>query len=301
MVFSVPEAPVGMEAYSAPELLSGEAGIQVVPEEPAPTVTATPVGKMVFETPASKAGEFDAEAVLAQMMEDALTSAVLQERPVYLQNDSWSQIPEPGDWAGLIFTDPSQSILRNCVVEFAQTGVQISNALQGAMTVSDSRIRGNWLGILCSNTRANIVGAVVNDNVISVDAVPLPGTGINPSGTGLMCILSAQPIVSYSTFQSNELNGVGILDTSRPNFGETGNTSSPGRNNFRRPLGQNFMFNGTALTIYAQFNFWDLLPGQTPEDVIYDDTDDPSRGPIIWGPEGADLTGVDSGAWKEYR
>jgi hypothetical protein len=255
----------------------------------------------MFAQPEPTPAEFDVEAVLAGMMDDAMSASIQQEYPVVLQNDSWSQTAQAGDWAGLIFNGPSQSYLEHCVVEFAQTGVQIVNAVDGEMTVRNSVIQANWLGILCSGTRADIIGTTVVGHKISPDAPNLPGTGINPSGTGMYCIFSAQPVVSYSTFGNNELNGVGILDTSRPTFGEIGDPDSPGRNKFRRPLGQNFMFNGTTLTIYAQQNFWELLPGETVEDVIFDDTDAPSRGPIIWGPVGEDLTDIDPDQWRVYR
>jgi len=255
----------------------------------------------MFAQPEPTPGEYNVEAVLADMMQEAMASSIQQEYPVVLQNDSWSQTAQAGDWAGLIFNGPSQSSLNHCVVEFAQTGVQILNAVQGEMTVRNSIIQANWLGILCSGTRADITGTTVVGSEISPDATNLPGTGINPSGTGMYCIFSAQPVVSFSTFGNNELNGVGILDTSQPSFGRIGDADSPGRNKFRRPLGQNFMFNGTTLTIYAQQNFWELLPGETVEDVIYDDTDDPSRGPIIWGPVGEDLTDIDAGQWRVYR
>jgi hypothetical protein len=266
----------------------------LVPAEPGEGgVTPTPVPPEAGTT-----GE-DAVDLWKEMVEMAL--AVQQERDVLLQNDSWSQIPAAGDWPGLIFRSPSRAVLENAVVEFAQEGIRITNAPEGSVEIRGCRIRSNWLGILIAGSRARIESTEIVNQVISADASPLPGTGINPSGSGMVCIQSAQPIVAYSTFSGNPINSVGILDVSRPNFGETGNASSPGRNAFRQPRGQNYMFNGTALTIYAQLNFWELLPGETVEDVIYDDTDDPQRGPIIWGPQGEDFTGVAPDAWRGYE
>jgi hypothetical protein len=227
--------------------------------------------------------------------------AIQQERDVLLQNDSWSQVPAAGDWAGLIFRSPFGAVLENAVVEFAQEGIRIANAADGTVEIRGCRVRSNWLGILCAGSRATIEATEIVNQEVSLDASSLPGTGINPSGSGMVCIQSAQPVVSYSTFSGNPINSVGILDTSRPSFGETGNASSPGRNAFRQPRGQNYMFNGTALTIYAQHNIWELLPGETVEDVIYDDTDNPQRGPIIWGPEGEDFTGVAADGWRRYE
>jgi hypothetical protein len=243
----------------------------------------------------------DPAVILAEMMADAIEARIQVEYDVYLKNDSWEQVPQPGDWAGLIFNSPTQSFMENAVLEFARRGIQITGAAEGAVELRDTVVRSSWVGILCNNTRATIVGANVYGQVIDADAVPLPG-GINPSGTGLMCIGLSQPVISFSTFSNNEINDVGILSSARPSFGEIDSSNSPGRNRFKLPRGQNYMFNGTPNDIYAQMNIWELLPGETVEDTIYDDTDDPALGMIIWEPRLTGIrTGVDSGDWDRYR
>jgi hypothetical protein len=271
-------------------MFAGGPGLPVAGE---PSATPTP-----GETEPGTSDE-DAINLWKELVNAAL--AVQQERDVLLQNDSWSQVPQAGNWPGLFFRSPSRAVLENAVVEFAQEGIRISNAVEGAVEIRRCRIHTNWVGILCSGSRATITQSEIVNQEVSADAPPLPGSGINPSGSGLVCVFSAQPVVSYSTFSGNPINSVGILDTSRPSFGEVGDPVSPGRNAFRQPRGQNFMFNGTSLTIYAQQNFWDLLPGETVEDTIHDDTDNPQLGPIIWGPVGEDLTGIRDAAWGIYR
>jgi hypothetical protein len=242
----------------------------------------------------------DPALILAEMMADAVEARIQAEYDVYLKSDSWEQVPQPGDWAGLILDSPSRTFMENAVVEFAQRGIQIAGAEEGTVELRDIVVRANWLGILCNNTRATIVGANVYGQVIDAEAVPLPG-GINPSGTGLMCIGLSQPVVSFSTLSNNEINGVGILSSAQPSFGEIDSSNSPGRNHFKPPRGQNYMFNGTPNDIYAQMSIWELLPGETVEDTIYDDTDDPALGMIIWEPRLTGIrTGVDSREWSAY-
>jgi hypothetical protein len=48
-------------------------------------------------------------------------------------------------------------------------------------------------------------------------------------------------------------------------------------------------------------NVFALLPGEHVEDTLYDDTDDPSLGQIIWAPVGEPLTGVGGTSWQAYR
>jgi len=242
----------------------------------------------------------EAEIALARMMAAAIEARIQQERDVYLQNDSWMQSPQPGDWAGLIFNAPSQSYMENAVVEFAQRGIQAVGDANGALAIRDSVIRSNWLGILCSNSFARIEGATIYGQMIDPDAPPLTG-GINPSGTGLMCIGTSEPVVSYSVFSNNEINSVGILGFARPSFGRISIANSPGRNGFRLPRLQNYMFNGTTQAIYAQMNEFELAAGETIEDTLYDDTDDPALGPIIYEPQLGVTTGVPSGIWGVYR
>jgi len=234
------------------------------------------------------------------ILEAAIEARIQQERAVYLQNDSWMQTAQPGDWAGLIFNAPNRSMVENAVVEFAQRAIQISGAADGAVELRDCAVRSNWLGVLCSNSYATIVGTHISGNVIDAQAAPLPG-GINPSGSGLICIGTSRPVVSFSTFADNEINSIGILGFARPSLGEISGINSPGRNEYRLPRGQNHIFNGTTQTIYAQLCTFERQAGESVEDTIFDDTDDPALGPIIWEPLLGTSTGVEGEGWASYR
>jgi len=237
---------------------------------------------------------------------EMLTGAAPAGKPtvgeeVYLFNDSWQRQPSSGDWAGIILESAGLGTMENCIVEYARSGVEVVNAAVGTVDLRASAIRANWIGVLCRDGFATVNGCTFAGQVISPDAPPLPGSGANATGSGLVCILGARPLVGNCIFGGNEGNDVGILDGALPDLGRIGNPASPGRNRFLQPREGYAIFNGTVNTIYAQMNIFDLLPGEGVEDTLYDDTDDASRGPVIWAPVGADLTGVGTAVWETYR
>jgi hypothetical protein len=268
-------------------------------------VDSDPVKAVASVVPAGESSPAHSEPFSASLGKSSFVSIerteLVEEHEVYLLNDSWQQIARAGDWAGILVSDPSECTIRHAVVEFGRTGIEIADSAVGVAEIADCTVRTNWIGILCQSTFATVTGCTIMDQVLSGDAEPLPGSGDNASGSGIVCILSAQPVISHCTFRENQMNDVGILSGGLPDLGRIGNRASPGRNTFLRPRGMHAIFNATANTIYGQMNVFTLLPGESVEDTLFDDTDDPSLGPIIWAPVGEPLTGVGGTSWQAYR
>jgi len=226
-------------------------------------------------------------------------AAVQTEYEVYLRNDSWEQVPQPGDWAGLILSSPEQSYLENAVVEFARRGLDLIGAAQGSFELRNSSLRSNWVGLLALDSAAAVTGAFISGQTWSPDAELIPG-GADPAGVGLVCAGSSDPVVSFSVFMNNGIAAVLILDDSVPSLGEMETPASPGHNQFRSPRGDYHVVNRTPNTIYAQMNAFELLSGEGVEDTLFDNTDDAAMGPIIWLPLGG-ATAVDARNWESYR
>jgi TonB family protein len=181
---------------------------------------------------------------------------------------SQSKKPQMNDWYGITIKNfYDQSILQNCIVEFAYKGITCYGS---APIISGGEIRFNHnSGISCEVKAAPIISNLM-----------LMGNGF----AGINCELASNPIISHCTISDNNY-GVIIFSRSAPDLGTVpldGKTSK-GENR----ISNNFdydVYNHSNNSIYAQNNAWlSVNPRQIPA-VIYDNSDNPAYGEVIYLP-----------------
>jgi len=181
---------------------------------------------------------------------------------------SESKTPQMNDWYGITIKNfYDQSILQNCIVEYAYKGITCYGS---SPIISGGEVRYNHhAGISCE-----VKAAPVITNVL------LMGNGF----AGINCELASNPIISGCTISEN-IYGVIIFSKSVPDLGTLplDGKKSKGENR----ITNNFEFdvyNHSNNSVNAQNNTWSVNnPREVPR-VIYDKADNPAYGDVIYSP-----------------
>ena len=181
---------------------------------------------------------------------------------------SESKKPQMNDWYGITIKNfYDQSILQNCIIEFAYKGITCYGS---APIISGGEIRFNHnSGISCEVKAAPIISNLL-----------LTGNGF----AGINCELASNPIISGCTISDN-FYGVIIFSRSAPDLGTVplDGKKSRGQNRFAN----NFEFdvyNHSNNPVYAQNNIWTSTNPRGIPNVIYDKLDNPAYGDVVYQP-----------------
>ncbi len=176
--------------------------------------------------------------------------------------------PQMNDWYGITIKNFfDQSLLENCIVEFAYKGLTCYGS---SPRVSGGEFRFNHhSGISCE----------VKSNPLLQNIIIL-GNGFS----GINCELASNPVITGCTISENNF-GVVIFSRSAPDLGTAPATGSKSAG--RNRISNNFdfdIYNHSSEKINAQNNLWISASSRDIAAVIYDNQDNSSYGAVIYRP-----------------
>ncbi len=172
------------------------------------------------------------------------------------------------DWYGIVIKNRrSQSILRNCLVEYGYKGI---TAYGSSPIIENCEIRFNFYIGISAEVRA---APQIRDCLI-----------LGHDYAGIYCELGASPVIEGNVINQNA-NGILIFDRSNPDIGhqsaENGQSRGENRifNNFEYDV-----YNHSSNEIYAQNNVWNTEDLEEIYSRIFDREDNPAYGAVIVEP-----------------
>lgn len=189
-----------------------------------------------------------------------------QQSPIIFTSEA--QNAQMNDWYGIVIKNLSEkSVLRNCIVEFAYKGITCYGS---SPRISECEIRFNHNSGISCEVRAR---PVIEKSVIM-------GNGF----AGINCELAADPIISECIITQNTY-GVISFSQSNPDLGHI--PAQEGQSVGKNRIFNNFeydVYNHSSATLFAQNNFWNTNVPEEIQSTIYDKTNNPAYGPVVFKP-----------------
>jgi len=265
----------------------------------------------------------DAEAEEAELLEVAMTSDLTTHKGIFaITSISGVTGPAAGDWYALTFRfleGQPTSLVRYVTIRGADIGINCLNVPEDTLTIEQCTIEWNHTGIYLVNSSPLIQdNRDISYHRIEIDAL---GRIVRSSGSGIYLQGGSNPLVRRNTFIGNQGNviliaGKGVTPvTPLPKLGGPFTHGDVGANNFlihyndppfnteAGRVGQRHVYNETANTIYALYNYWGTSdPSYINTVLIYDDTQDSQSGPVIFQPFSVrPRSEVGEETWSDYR
>ncbi|NOX38344.1 MAG: TonB family protein [Calditrichaeota bacterium] len=181
---------------------------------------------------------------------------------------SESSNPQMKDWYGIVFKNLREpSILEYCLVEYGYKGITCYGS---SPRIDNCEVRFNYYIGISVEVRAK---PIIRNTLVL-------GNGF----AGINCELAAAPLIERSVINQNT-NGIIIFDRSQPDLGvypeEEGKSIGENRifNNFEYDV-----YNHSSNDIYAQNNIWNTENPEELDEHIYDRSDHPAYGEVIYTP-----------------
>jgi hypothetical protein len=174
--------------------------------------------------------------------------------------------------------------VKGCIIENGHRGIWAERTLP--LEVKHSSIRHSEdIGVYAEYTDLELTENIIQDNPTGVwlegnAPSEIKSNTITQNETGIFCGEISSPSIHENEITGNDNYGIYINEYADPNLGDS---QTEGRNLLYENDDYD-VYNNSTDTIMAEMNDWGTVDPDSVEAHIWDDTDDPTKGPIDFMP-----------------